>query len=194
MKTIVEFIKNLLFLVNSEAGEVLLDDNLAKSEEEYPQQKVNPGSFNTRVKVVSVKKLLDRQYEPNDEILGLKLPENAKILDAQLRVDGSTGTGGQFQMGLKAGFIYDEASENEDKLEDFAEDAEALIGGTGADSGGQAAFARMGIASNLLGANNGEKRVGLGGLQVFVKCTEASTTLDDTPRYLEGFVSYMLEH
>lgn len=194
MKMIVEFIKNFFFLAISEAGEVLFDENLAKSEEEFPEQKVNPGSFNTRVKVIPIKKLLDRQYAADDEILGMTIPENAKILDAQLRVDGSTGTGGQFQMGLKAGFIYDEDSENEDKIEDFTEDPEALIGGAGADAGGQAAFARMGSASNLLGANNGRKRVGLGGLQVFVKCTEDSTTLDATPRYLEGFVSYLLEH
>lgn len=194
MKGILEFLKSFFFLASSELGAVFLDENLAKSQDEFPEQKVNPGSYNTKVKTVVIKKLLDEIIDADDEILGMKLPENAKILDAQLRVDGSTGTGGIFQMGLKAGFIYDEESQNEDKLESFTEDPEALIGGAVADAGGQAVFARMGIASNLLGAKNGLKRVGLGGLQVFVKCTEATTSTDDTPRYLEGIVSYMLEH
>lgn len=162
------------------------DLNSAK-QDLFPPEKVAPGAYNSRVKCLPIQAVLSANLAVNDEIEGLKLPENAKIVDATLRVSGTTGTTGIFSMGLKAGKVYDEDEDSGDA--DFSKDADALVNGV--DAGGQAALGRMAAGNVMLGGT--KRRVGKGGLQVFITCTEATTALDVTPADIEGFVYYTLE-
>lgn len=182
-------LKTLSLLLN-EAGMASFNDiNLGKSADLYPPQKTDPTEVNARMKHITVKYLLDSNLAVNDEILGSKIPENAKILDAVFRVSASTGAGGIFNFGLKAGQIIDADSSNEDKLEAYAEDEDALV--QAADAGGQAVFKRAQLGSIFLNGMN--KRVGKGGLQPFIKVTEAPTTANVTPVEIEATVYYSLE-
>lgn len=182
-------LKTLSLLLN-EAGMASFNDiNLAKSVDTYPPQKTDPTEVNARMKQVTIKYLINSNLAVNDEILGSLIPENAKILDAVVRISASTGGGGIFNFGLKAGQIIDADSSNEDKLEAYAEDEDALV--QASDAGGQAVFKRAQLGSIFLNGMN--KRVGKGGLQPFVKCTESPTTADVTPVELEATVYYSLE-
>jgi len=164
-----------------------MDDLNLAQQGKFPAEKVAPGAYNSRVKCLPLQAVLSANLGVGDEILGLKLPENAKIVDATLRVSGTAGATGIFDMGLKAGKVYDEDAAG--GKEDFSEDSDALV--KGVDAGGQAALGRMDETSVMLGGT--KKRVGPGGLQVFVICTEITADLDSTPADLEGFVYYTLE-
>ena len=185
----IKFLSALFYIFKNELGVILLDDNLAQSETLFPPQKTSPNEVNARMKMISLRKRLDVIIAVNDEIRGAKVPEFAKIVDAYVQIDGSTGVGGIFDFGLRSGLIYDEASTNEDKLETFAEDQNALV--NQADAGGAAVLKRSDATSIFLGGI--AKKVGQGGLQLFIKCTEATTTTVATPRDLHAVCFYDLE-
>lgn len=166
------------------------DVNYAQSQDNWPPKKVAPGEKNTRVKCLSLRYNINSNLSINDTIEGEFLPEGAKVVEALMKISGSLGTAGIFTLGLRAGQVYDDASTNEDKLETFSADPDALVGSV--DAGGQAALVRSAAGQAFLGGF--EKKVGKGGLQVYATCTEAPTSADSTPRELEAHVFYTLEH
>lgn len=184
-----KFLKFILLALGNEIGAVTDDINKAQLEKD-PAQKVEPGEYNSRMKSLVLRADLDSDYAVNDEILGNLIPEGAKILDAYVRTTGTLGTTGIFDFGLKAGEVYDEDSSEEDKLEAFSEDQNALV--NQADGGGQAVFKRADVNSVFLGSM--KKKVGKGGLRPFIKFTEATTALGTTAQELEAVVFYSLEH
>jgi len=151
--------------------------NYAKSQA-FPIEKTDPSEVDTRVKCVSEKydmSTLGVVLANGDEILGPFIPEGAKIVDAAIKIDTSMGASGILDMGLKA--FTNKAGTA------LVEDQNALV--NQADAGGQAVFKR-----SLAGDVGIGQQVGLGGAQIFAKCTEASTT---TNNIIEMFVFYMLE-
>lgn len=185
----IKFINALFFIFFNKDGVILLDDNLAQSETLFPPQKSAPSEVNARIKMISLRKRVDVILAVNDEINGSFVPENAKILDAFIHINGTTGVGGIFDFGLRAGQIFDEASANEDKLEAFVENQNALV--SQADAGGAAVLKRSDLTSVFLGGI--AKKVGKGGLQIFIKVTEATTTTVATPVDLHALCIYSLE-
>lgn len=189
MRKIFSIFASIFALLDQRGMASFNDVNLGKSADLYPPQKTDPTEVNSRIKSIRLKYNMNAVIAVNDEILGSLIPENALIHDALVKISGSTGAGGIFDFGLKAGSVIDSDSSNEDSLEAFAEDQDALI--LAADAGGQAVFKRAGLGSLFLNGMN--KRVGKGGLQPFLKCTEATTTTVATPREIEAIVYYSLE-
>lgn len=179
----------LSLILGNEIGASFNDINLDQSVGKFPKEKTQPGEYNSKLKTAVLKYNIKAILAVNDEILGMNIPEGAKIQRAEVFINGSTGAGGIFDFGLKAGQVYDEDSSNEDKLEAFAEDQNALV--NQADAGGSAVRKTSDQLAVLLGGMN--KKVGKGGLQMFVKVTEATTTTVATPRELEAIVTYSLE-
>jgi len=146
----------------------------------FPKEKIAPGQSNTRIKNLNEKVLMDRLVLVNEEILGPNIPEGAFVLSAQLMIDGSTGAGGIFDLGHKAGIDIDGNA--------LAEDQDAFV--QQADAGGQAVN-KKDLAASKLSSILG--KVGKGGLQTYAKCTESTTTTVATPRTLEWNIQYALE-
>lgn len=182
------FMKMLLSILSNEVGAVLLDDNLQKGEN-FPKERILPGEYNTKIKVLKMKRTLDTIIALNDEINGPSLPEGALVLDAYIRISGTAGATGIFTLGHRAGKVIDPSLEGESALtKDVVEDPDAFV--QDADAGGQAVLKRAAAAS-ILGESLG--KVGRGGLQVFAKCTEVTGDTDNNSVLFEAAVFYSLE-
>ena len=148
----------------------------------FPIEKIPPGKYNCRTKTLIETHTTDRIIALNEEILGPKLPEGARVLDAKLMISGTTGAAGIFDLGHKA---FETLAETPVTV---AEDQDAFV--QQADAGGQAVLKRALLASKLgevLGV------IGKGGAQTFVKCTEATTTTLAAPVVIEWHIEYALE-
>lgn len=109
----------------------------------------------------------------NDEILGPKLPKNARVVDATCIIDKSIGTTvGIFTVGFKASLDEDGAA--------LAEDPNAFI--LDANAGGQAVFAKP-----TAGAAGMDRKFGAQETQIFATCTE---TMDDS--VLDGVLTMLI--
>jgi len=145
-----------------------------------PRERTNPGEVNANIKCVHEEYDIDHIWAINEEMDGPEIPEGALIVDAILMVSGSTGGGGIFDLGLRAYTDIDGDT--------VAEDQDNLI--YNADAGGQAVYQRASLTNSKFGKNL--SKVGKGGAQTFVTCTEATTTTDVTERKLEYYVFYLL--
>ena len=145
----------------------------------FPIEKADPSEVDSRVKCIHEKydmADLGAILANGDEILGPKLPEGAKIVDATLKIDRSLGGTGLLDFGLKE-------YTNKAKVV-VPEDQNALV--NQANGAGQAVLKRADVTS-LVGIG---QDIGLGGAQIFVKVTAPSTVTDAV---IEMFVFYMLE-
>lgn len=131
-----------------------------------PSEKIPPGESAGRVRVLRDSFVLtdgaSAGLNVNDEILFSKLPKNARVLDATLKIDKSLGVTGIFTLGFKASLDEDGAA--------LAEDDNAFI--LSADGGGQAVHAKP-----AAGAAGIDRKFGAQETQVFAKCTEV---MDDS--------------
>ena len=125
-----------------------------------PAEKINPGEFNGRVKCIHDSYELDGSnvLALNDIIKSVKIPEGALILEAFLYVHQTLGATGIVQLGHDAGEDIDGNA--------LVADPDALV--AQADAGGQAVFQKSANEA-LIG-----KKIGKGGLELQVKCTEVS--------------------
>ena len=153
---------------------ILNGKNYAKSVA-FPIEKSDPNEVDARVKSIHETYTMAAVLANGDEILGPKLPEGAKIIDAMVVIDKSMGAGGILDMGLK------EYTDLQGVL--IVEDQNSLV--NQADAGGQAVVKRADVTS-LVGLG---KDIGKGGAQLFAKCTEASTTTDNV---IDLYVSYQI--
>jgi len=170
----------LLKILGNAFGAVSLNGDIYDQSQTSPVTKVAPSDFNSRLKVLQEHYTMDTIIDVDDEILGPFLPEGARVIDAILIINGSTGAGGIFDLGLKA---FEDIDENT-----VAEDLDSLV--QAADAGGQAVLKRA-LAASILGNTLG--KIGKGGAQTVATCTEATTTTDVTPVDIEWFVLYTLE-
>jgi len=143
-------------------------DNFQKSQD-FPKAKTAPGELNTGIKY------LHERYDTSDaqgagaggvlavgdKIAGPKLPEGAKILDSHCLIDQTAGATGIIDAGLEA---FKDKDGNT-----IAADPNGL--NNQCDAGGQAVFQRADNNSPLIG-----KKVGKGGAQVSMTCTEIFAT------------------
>lgn len=143
--------------------------NYAKTQN---NQKVSPGEDNARSKgIYDSYTLPGVVLANNDEINSLFIPEGAIITEAWIK-SPSLGTTGIINLGLRA---FDDIDENS-----IAEDPNGLV--DAADAGGQAVMKRISTEA-LLG-----KKIGKGGAQVFVTCSEVSTNDDVKMEWHVGFL------
>jgi hypothetical protein len=140
---------------------ILNGDNYGANLDNFPPEKIAPSKINNEMGVLTEEITLAAELAVNDEVLGPFIPEGAKIIDAYVKIDSSTGAGGIVDLGYKAGLDRDGNA--------VGEDQNALV--DQADAGGQAVLERADQDSAGIGLI-----VGKGGLQSFLKCTEATTT------------------
>lgn len=172
------------------------DKSLSKSVNTFPPEKISPVENEVHSKVQKIEfqfvgrfdGTADAELLANDEILGPLLPEGCLVHDAKIIIDASTGAGGIFDLGHKAGFEIDDTSLVEDQNVAIAEDQNAFV--NQADAGGQAVMKRMDL--DTVRAGQGLK-VGKGGLQLFIKCTEATTAAVAGAVKIRGYVEYTYE-
>ena len=144
--------------------------NYAKTQN---NQKIDPAEMNGRMKGMHDSYTLPGVVlAANDEVNSSFIPEGAIITNAWIK-SPSLGTTGILQMGLRAHVDEDGAA--------VAEDPDGLV--ASADAGGQAVFQNNGT-EDLIGS-----KIGKGGAQVFLKCTEVSTL---TAVKFEWHVEYLL--
>ena len=127
----------------------------------YPPEKIAPSKVNNEIGAISEEyAFVANIFAIGDEILGPKLPEGAKILDAYVKC-GLVGTAGIFNLGTKAGLdrAGNALAEDDNSLVDQVDAGNALD-----------VLERADQDSALIGTI-----VGKGGLQTFLTCTEAST-------------------
>lgn len=163
-----------------EGGMAVLNGANYQKSQNFPLEKADPTEINARVKCIHEVYLMNAIIATNDEIDMPSIPEGALVKSAAILIDGSTGAGGIFDLGLRAFTDLDENA--------VVEDSNSLV--QAADAGGQAVNKRDAAAS-ILGSILG--KIGKGGAQLFATCTEATTTTVATPRTIEIFVEYMLE-
>lgn len=137
--------------------------------------KVDPSMQNAKKKVVFDEYVLLAELAVNDELLMNKIPEGAIILDAGCFIPTTLGATGIIDMGLKAHVDKDGSA--------VAEDSDSLI--QQADGGGQAVYDKSGIGAVGIG-----KKIGKGGAQPFLICTELSAA--GTGIKISAYVEYML--
>lgn len=147
--------------------------NYAKSLQ-APVQKADPGEINAKVKCIRERYTLSAVLANGDEILGPILPAGAVILDAYVK-SPSLGATGIVTLGLKAFTDYEGNTE--------AADPDSLV--VSADAGGAAVLERASAGSAAIG-----KKVGTGGAQTVLTCTEASANAVGTIEYV---ITYALE-
>lgn len=129
--------------------------------ESFPRgQKTDPGNLQGEKRLIREELTFSQAVIANgDRVLGPKLPERARILDAKLLIDASTGTGGIFDLGHDA---------SEDGS--IAADQDAFV--IGADAGGQAVLKR---ANEM---NVGIDKLFMKPVQLVATCTEATSAAD----------------
>ena len=138
---------------------ILIGDN-TKLYAGFPKLKIAPNEINNQLDCLTEEITLTAELAANDEILGPILPEGCKVIDAMVRIPASLGGGGILTLGHKAGVDLDGNA--------IGEDDNSFV--TNADAGGQAVLERSGPDSVGI-----HLKPGKGGLQTFLKCTEAST-------------------
>lgn len=137
------------------------------------KSKIAPGEFNGRLKGIFDKLVMTAVLANNDEVDSLTIPEGALIVEAWVK-SPSLGVTGIVNLGLRA---FEDIDGNT-----IPEDSDGLV--QAADAGGQAVMKRADLNSALIG-----KKVGKGGAQVFLHCSEVSVESDET---IEWFVGYLL--
>lgn len=137
--------------------------------------KVGPGMQNAGESIVFDEYTLLAELAVNDELLLPEIPEGAVLLNAKVKIPATLGASGILDMGLKAHVDRDGNA--------VAEDQDSLI--QQADGGGQAVLDESGIGAVGIGT-----KIGLGGAQPFLKCTEVSTA--GTGIKIQAWVEYSI--
>ena len=135
---------------------ILKGVNLQKSRLDEPKKKMNPGEKAGALRMIREEFTIAVALADGDTILGPFLPEGARVMDAQIRIDGTLGSGGILDLGHKASADGS-----------IAEDLNSFI--SDADAGGQAVLKKP-IASNVGIDKKFDKEV-----QLVLDCTEASS-------------------
>lgn len=147
-------------------------DNYAGFYASVPRQMMPKGEVSGEVKVLRDKYTLGAIFALNDEINMGFVPEGSTIVDCKVVIPATLGATGIFSVGYRAFTDSDGAA--------VVEDANALV--LAADAGGQAVLARM-----IAGCAGYGKKVGSGGAQIFVTCTEVTVDAGE----IEIEVSYI---
>ncbi len=142
-----------------------------------PSEKLDMGEYSGKIRHLREEFDLAGNEAVNDEILGPSLPKGARVIDAYVKVDKSTGATGIFILGHKASLNEDGSA--------LAEDDDAFV--SNADAGGQAVFAKP--AAGNIGM---DKKFGQSETQIFAKVTEVLPgTVSDA--VLSFGVSYIID-
>lgn len=123
-----------------------------------PKSKMNPGEQFGSMHVLREELTISQAYANGDIILGPSLPANARVHDAQIKVDGSLGASGILDLGHAAS-------------EDGSVAASQAAFVTNADAGGAAVLKKPIVANEGIDKSFSEK------VQTQLQFTEASTAI-----------------
>ncbi len=136
---------------------ILNGANYQKSRVDEPKKKMNPGEKVGTLRMIRDEfTLAGAVLADGDTILGPFLPEGARVMDAQILIDGTLGTGGILDLGHLA---------SEDGS--IAQDLAAFV--SNADGGGQAALKKPVVANTGIDKKFDKE------VQLVLDVTEAST-------------------